>query len=66
MKGISMLNLELYKLAFEIESIGNEAVNKAKEENKEKGLPSIVSHNGKIMYELPDGSISLELPEILK
>ncbi|MBI5916176.1 MAG: hypothetical protein HY842_12440 [Bacteroidetes bacterium] len=50
----------------EIERIANQAVMKAKEENKRFGIPEFFSKNGVIYYVLEDGNITTERPEILK
>ena len=55
-------DLELYQRAFEIQLIGNQAVSKAKSENRKKGIPIVFSINGKIHYELPDGTITTKSP----
>jgi len=51
---------ESYKLIDDITRIGNRAVKKAQEENRQKGLPNVYSINGKIVYALPDGSFTTE------
>ncbi len=55
-------NIEIYQEAFEIQRIGNEAVEEALKENKEKGIPIVFSKNGIIYYELPSGEITTESP----
>jgi hypothetical protein len=50
---------EMYEHIFEMTKIGNRAVRKAQQENKALGLPSVYSKNGKIYYELPDGTFSM-------
>lgn len=56
------LKLETYELAAEFNRIGNEAVKKAQEENRQKGIPNAYFFNGSIIYELPDGTITKENP----
>lgn len=46
----------------EMQKIGNRAVRKAQEENRRLGLPNVYSQNGKIFYELPDGTITNDSP----
>ncbi|MEM6321245.1 MAG: hypothetical protein AAF960_26545 [Bacteroidota bacterium] len=46
--------------------IANEAVQKAKSENRKFGLPEVFCKNGKIYYLLPDGEITTQKPTILK
>ena len=55
-------DLNLYLKGFEIESIGNQAVRKAQEENRKKGIPLVYSVDGKIYYELADGTITTDSP----
>lgn len=42
--------------------IGNRAVRRALEENRQKGVPSAYHVNGQLVYELPDGTIVTEDP----
>ena len=49
---------DLYKNSIEIIRIGNSAIQKAMEENRKKGLPNVFTKNGKVYYELPDGTIT--------
>ena len=56
----------LYLEIREFERIGNEAVMKAKEENKRFGIPEFFSKNGVIYYVLENGEITTERPDILK
>jgi hypothetical protein len=55
-------DLNLYLKGYEIESIGNQAVRKVQEENKEKGIPLVYSVDGKIYYELADGTVTTNSP----
>lgn len=56
----------LYLEIREFERIGNEAVMKAKEENKRFGIPEFFSKNGVIYYVLENGELTTERPDILK
>lgn len=38
--------------------IGNRAIKKAQEENRKKGIPNVYSINGKMIFELPDGTLT--------
>jgi len=42
--------------------IGNTAVHLAQEENRRKGIPNVYCINGKIIWQLPDGSITDKNP----
>jgi hypothetical protein len=55
-------NIEIYQQAIEIQRIGNEAIEKALEENKRLGIPIVFSRNGIIYYELPNGEITTKSP----
>jgi hypothetical protein len=55
-------DLSLYQDAFEIQEIGNEAVERVLRENKEKDIPIVFSKNGIIYYELSNGQITTESP----
>ncbi|MDR0941335.1 MAG: hypothetical protein LBM68_03820 [Bacteroidales bacterium] len=55
-------DLNLYLKGFEIESIGNQAVRKAQAESREKGIPLVYSVDGKIYYELADGTVTSNSP----
>jgi len=66
MGNIEFNNIEIYRRAILIERIGNIGVEKAIEENRRKGIPSVYSINGRIVYELADGTITELEPEIFK
>ena len=53
---------EIDQKGTEIETIGNHAVNKAIEENKKLGIPTVYSIDGTILYQLPDGEITTQSP----
>jgi len=55
-------DLNLYLKGFEIESIGNRAILQVQQENRELGIPLVYSVNGKIFYELADGTITTNSP----
>lgn len=49
---------ENYKLFADIARIGNRAVKKAQEENRQNGLPNVYEIGNKIVYALPDGTFT--------
>ena len=55
---------QLYIEARDIVRIANEAVAKAKAENKRFGIPEFFSRNGKIYFILESGEITTEKPDI--
>ena len=55
-------SIEIYQRAFEIQQIGNEAIDRVLKENKERGIPIVFSKNGIIYYELPSGEITTKSP----
>lgn len=46
-----------YRRIAEYVRIGNRAMRRAEEENRRQGLPNVFSRNGKLIFEMPDGSI---------
>lgn len=52
----------------DIQRIGQNAVMKAQDNLRAKGIPLCFSRNGRIYYEMPDGSIQTEnpYPELLR
>ena len=54
--------------ADEIQRIGQQAVRLAQADLRAKGIPLCFSRNGRIYYEMPDGSIQTEnpYPELLR
>ena len=67
MKEVNKINdPKLYLELRDIMKIANEAVKKAKDENKQFGIPEYFWKNGKIYYLLDNGEITTETPEILK
>lgn len=53
---------ELNKLSDKITYLGNLAVHEAQEENRKKGIPNVYSLNGKIVWQMPDGTITEKSP----
>ncbi len=65
MKKVDQLtDIQLYIEARDIVRIANEAVAKAKAENKRFGIPEFFSRNGKIYFILESGEITTEKPDI--
>ena len=58
--GKSKISLETYERMTEFVRIGNRAVREAQKENHRLGLPNIYSRNGKIIYEMPGGEITVK------
>lgn len=52
----------IYEELIKMSKIGSRAVQKAQEENRQKGLPSVYSKNKRLYYELPDGTITMKNP----
>jgi len=55
-------DIQAFIQAAEFKRIGNRAVHKALEENRQLGIPNVFSRNGKLYYELPNGVITTEDP----
>lgn len=53
---------ELNKLSDKITYLGNLAVREAQEENRKNGVPNVYSLNGKIVWQMPDGTITEKSP----
>jgi len=49
-----------------LHDIFQRAIKKAQQRHRELGLPSVYSKNGKIVYELPDGTYTTVKPKILE
>ena len=62
MKLSRLKNLEFYKRAMELISIGNRGVSAAILENERKGLPNVFGIKNKIYYRMPDGTITSKSP----
>ncbi len=63
MKHVRTLAPEIYQHALEFLRIGNEAVRKAREENRRLGIPNVFAVNGHLCWELPNGEITFEDPD---
>jgi hypothetical protein len=55
-------NIETYRLAVELQRIGNRAVHAAQEENRRLGIPNVYSKDGRLYFELPTGEITEKDP----
>ena len=53
---------EQYESAMNNERIGRRAMRMAQEENRKKGIPLVYSVDGKIYYELADGTVTTNSP----
>lgn len=62
MKIARIKNLEFYKRALELISIGNRGVNAAILENEKKGLPNVFGIKNRVYYRMPDGTITTKSP----
>ena len=67
------LSLETHEQALEFLRIGNrhrreinDAVKRAQEENRKKGIPNVYSFNGHIYYELPNGELTKDQKVFMK
>ncbi len=63
MKQDRTLSPEIYQHALEFLKIGNDAVLKAREENRRLGIPNVFAVNGRLCWELPDGEITFDDPD---
>jgi len=61
-----VISKETYDWINKILTLGNVAVGKAQKENLEKGIPNVYSKDGEKYYQLPDGTITKEIPTIFK
>ena len=61
-----MLRKKDYELSALITRCGNRDVHKAIEQTRKAGLPVSFSRNGKLYFEMPDGTITDQEPEVLK
>jgi hypothetical protein len=55
-------NIETYRMAIELQRIGNRAVRAAQEENRRLGIPNAYSKDGVPYFELPTGEITQKNP----
>lgn len=62
MKISQIKNLEFYKRALELISIGNRGVSAAILENEKNGLPNVFGIKDRIYYRMPDGTITSKSP----
>ena len=44
-------------------AIASTAVHAAQEENRSKGIPNVYVLNGKIVWQLPDGTVTMVRPQ---
>lgn len=58
-------NDKVYAELVRITTIANNAVKKAKEDNKELGIPDTFWRNGNVYYVLTNGEITIIPPEIM-
>jgi len=67
MKEVKKLeNVSLLIKTDEMLRIANEAVFKAKQENKRLGIPEYFMKGGQLYFVLPSGEITTEVPGIMK
>jgi len=62
MNSHQVIDIQAFIQAAEFKRIGNSAVRKALEENRQLGIPNVFSRNGKLYYELPNGEITTDDP----
>jgi hypothetical protein len=58
-----MLTKENYESFLRMTQILQRAVKKAQQQHREMGIPNVYSKNGKIIWELPDGTWTTERPK---
>jgi len=58
-----MLTKENYESFLRMHKILQRAVRNAQKRHLEQGIPNVYSKNGKIIWELPDGTWTTEKPE---
>jgi RNA-splicing ligase RtcB len=53
---------------FEIEiiKVANKALKDAQKRSLENGVPNVYSKNGQLYFQLPDGTITQEIPQMYK
>lgn len=59
---VGQVRPETLRNSLEMARIGNRAVRRALEQNREMGVPCAYHVNGQLIYELPDGSLLSEDP----
>lgn len=52
----------IFERSAEVERIGNRGAHEAQEESRRLGIPNVYAHDGKLYYELPDGTITSQSP----
>lgn len=52
---------EIRKTVLNFKRIGNIAIQKVIQENRKLGIPNVFSRNGRVYYEMPDGTVTTEL-----
>jgi hypothetical protein len=55
-------DINIYKESAQMNKISAQAMQEEKEKNKRLGIPSSLMQNGKIFYELTNGTITTEKP----
>lgn len=58
-------NHNIFEFTARLTKIGNKAVRKVQEENRRLGIPKVYTKRGRIYYQLPDGTITVEKPKEL-
>ena len=58
-----MFDKEYYESLMKLQKLANRGASKAREQQKKAGLPIPYSRNGKLYYELPDGTIVDKIDE---
>jgi hypothetical protein len=58
-----MLTKENYESFLRMTQILQRAVKNAQQQHREMGIPNVYSKNGKIIWELPDGTWTTERPK---
>ena len=62
-KSVSKISkLEFYEKVSEFIRIGNDAVHSAQEKNRRLGIPNVYGINDKVVFEMPDGTLSTKSP----
>lgn len=54
--------VEIYRDTVEFQRIGTQAVRRARQENRALGIPNTFTRDGKLYFELPDGTITQDNP----
>jgi hypothetical protein len=62
MKFHNFKNKNIYKEAFQYAAIGNRGVQNALKESTRKGIPVVFGILNKILYRMPDGTITTKSP----